>query len=545
MTDSPRWITFDMSKYSFAPAYELPQWPAAPRPMADEAHDIVIVGAGLAGLTLACDLAQRGVRAVLIDEDNTVGVRGASSRGICYAQKSLEIFERLGIYERIRSKGVSWSVGKTFSGSDLIWGFNLQANSVSRQPPFINLQQFYVEWFLVDRIHELGHVELRWKHQLQKLTSFDDHVCVDVNTPKGPYRLKAKWLIDATGVQSPIRTQLGLDAHPARSADRWCIADVRFKKPLPKERWTWINAPFNDDRCVWQHPMADDVWRMDYQMAEDADLDAISQPEVAAARLAEQLGPEVEIEFVWIGPYTYRDHLLDEMRHGRVFFIGDAAHVVCPFGARGGNTGIQDANNLGWKLTWVQRGWADETLLDSYQTERHPAAAENLKVTRRTTRFLAPRSPFEHLMRQAVVHLAREHAFARTLVNAGRMSVANDYVAHTGLPQGGVTVQNLALRWADGADGAVGADATRGKGDTTLMALLRDADSRALRLCFGGPASGRQPSDERCEWCLTVGPSAAPGVDLIDTGSALAKHLGVVGTTECLVRPDAYRERSN
>ena len=539
-----------MSKYSFAPAYELPQWPAAPRPMADETHVIVIVGAGLAGLTRACDLAQRGVRAVLIDEDNTVGVRGASSRGICYAQKSLEIFERMGIYERIRTKGVSWSVGKTFSGSDLIWGFNLQANSVSRQPPFINLQQFYVEWFLVDRIHELGHVELRWKHQLQKLTRFDDprfedHVCVDVNTPNGPYRLKAKWLIDATGVQSPIRTQLGLDAHPARSADRWCIADVRFKKPLPKERWTWINAPFNDDRCVWQHPMADDVWRMDYQMAEDADLEAISQPEVAAARLADQLGADVEIEFVWIGPYTYRDHLLDEMRHGRVFFIGDAAHVVCPFGARGGNSGIQDANNLGWKLTWVQRGWADETLLDSYQTERHPAAAENLKVTRRTTRFLAPRSPFEHLMRQAVVHLAREHAFARTLVNAGRMSVANDYVAHTGLPQGGVTVQNLALRWADGADGAVGADSTRGKGDTTLMALLRDADSRALRLCFGGPASGRQPSDERCEWCLTVGPSAAPGVDLIDTGSALATHLGVTGAAEVLVRPDAYRARSN
>ena len=280
-------------------------------------------------------------------------------------------------------------------------------------------------------------------------------------------------------------------------------------------------------------------------MTEDADLEAISQPEVAAARLAEQLGPDVEIEFVWIGPYTYRDHLLDEMRHGRVFFIGDAAHVVCPFGARGGNTGIQDANNLGWKLTWVQRGWADETLLDSYQTERHPAAAENLKVTRRTTRFLAPRSPFEHLMRQAVVHLAREHAFARTLVNAGRMSVANDYVAHTGLPQGGVTVQNLALRWADGADGAVGADSTRGTGDTTLMALLRDADSRSLRLCFGGPASGRQPSDERCEWCLTVGPSAAPGVDLIDTGSALATHLGVTGAAEVLVRPDAYRARSN
>lgn len=505
--------------FRFAPPYELPTWPAAPTPAQDETHDIVIVGAGLAGLTLACDLAQRGIHAVLLDEDDTVGVRGASSRGICYAQKSLEIFERLGTYPRIREKGVNWSVGKTFSGDEQVWSFNLQASSVSEQPPFINLQQFYVEWFLVDRLIELGGVDLRWKHAVQRITPGDDGVEVEVQSPGGAYRLHARWLIDASGVNSPIREQLGLDAHTSRNADRWCITDVRFTGKLAQERWTWIDAPFNEHRAVWQHPMADDVWRLDYQMAEADDPQTVGSPEVASQRLKAQLGQDIALEFVWIGPYHYRDHLLDQFRHGRVFFIGDAAHVVSPFGARGGNTGIQDANNLGWKLAWVLNGWADESLLDSYQAERHPAALQNLKVTRRTNRFLAPRSPFELLMRRAVVALAREHAFARSLVDSGRMSVANDYPPSAELPRGGVTVQNLPLRHVDGRK-------------TSLMQLLREADSRAVAFVFGAaPPSSPLAS-------LQV---LGVGTDVLDEGGLLAAHLGVHGPGVVIVRPDAYR----
>lgn len=515
----------DSPAYRFAPSYELPQWPAAPRPAGVETHDVVIVGGGLAGLTLACDLAQRGVRAVLLDDDDTVGVRGASSRGICYAQKSLEIFARLGIYERIRDKGVSWSVGNTFSGEHKVWSFNLQASSVSVQPPFINLQQFYVEWFLVDRIMALGGVELRWKHELQKLTPQADHVALEVRTPEGDYTLKARWLVDASGVHSPIRAQLGVEAHTStRSADRWCITDVRFKAPLPQERWTWVDAPFNEGRAVWQHPMADGVWRLDYQMPADASTEQMSDPAFASQRIQAQLGSDIELEFVWIGPYQYRDLLLDNFRHERIFSIGDAAHVVSPFGARGGNTGIQDANNLGWKLAWVLKGWAGDDLLDSYQDERHPAAAENLAVTRRTTRFLAPRSSAEMRLRRAVVSLARRHAFARTLVNAGRMSVANAYPPAKALPEGGVTVQNLPLQHADGRA-------------TTLMQLLREAGDQALCFCFGGAMPDATSDAMRT---LHV------GVDILDPQGQLAAHLGLspAAAAAVLVRPDAYRARA-
>lgn len=526
-----------MAEFKFAPPYALPEYPFQPPPELkgepSQRHPIVIVGAGPAGLTLACDLAQRGVRCVLIDEDHTVGVRGASSRGICYAQKTLEIMDRLGIGDRIVDKGVAWSLGRTFSGNEEVYHFNLQNLSVSRQPPFVNLQQFYIEWFLVDRIQALGLTDLRWHSRVSDVQPHDDHVVLQVQTPQGSYRLEADYLIDATGANSPIRQQLGLETHPSRSADRWCITDVRFRKPLPVERWTWVDAPFNQGRAVWQHLMADDVWRMDYQMSEDMDPAVISRPEVAAKRIRSQLGDDVEFEFVWIGPYQYRDHLLDDFRHGRVFFMGDSAHVVSPFGARGGNTGIQDAFNLGWKLALVNQGQAPDALLDSYSAERQPAAAENLRVTSRSARFLAPRSAAEHVLRRAVLKLARRHAFARPLVNTGRMSVANDYPPSAWLPQGSRTVQNLTLHDAQGQPRA-------------LMDLLRQG-TRFVGLWF----SPQPDQAQRARRALAAWPIDLYGIGhsdvlptLQDPQGVLAHHLGLdpggcTGTV-CLIRPDAY-----
>lgn len=523
-----------METYHFAPAYELPSWPfVAPPELGSDAvvrHGIVIVGAGPAGLTLACDLARRGVHAVLLDEDDTVGVRGASSRGICYAQKSLEIFERLGIYPRIAEKGITWSFGRTFSGDEEVYNFNLKTDSVSAQPPFVNLQQFYVEWFLVDRILELGCTDLRWKNRVTQVTPLADGVRIAVETPAGSYTIEADHLIDATGANSPIRTQLDIDAHPSRSTDRWCISDVRFKKPLPTERWTWVDAAFNEGRAVWQHLMGDGVWRIDYQMPEDCDTAHISKPEVAGARLREQLGPGVEFEFVWIGPYGYRDHLLDDFRHGRILFIGDAAHVVSPFGARGGNSGIQDAANLGWKLALVAQGLAGDALLDTYDAERRPAAVENLRVTSRSARFLAPRTPAEHTLRRAVVALASRYPFARGLVNTGRMSVANEYPAAPHLPEGGRSVQNLPLRRADGTP-------------VTLMDMLAEG-THCLALWHAPSRVQAQAAVDAMAWLplqlAAIGGDS--GLPTLQPDDALLRHLGIEAPGSlCLVRPDAYR----
>ena len=410
--------------------YTLPEFPFVTPPelsggaavASRQRYPLVIIGGGLAGLALACDLAERGVPAVVLDDDNTVGVRGASSRGIVYAQKTLELMDRLGIYERIRAKGAVWSVGKTLAGHDVVYEFDAGSASDSKQPPFINLQQFYLEWFMVDRIVELKRTDLRWQTRVTGYTQHDDHAVIEVDTPQGAYALEAAWVCDCSGVNSLVRDRLKIGMQQARGIDRWCISDVRFKEKLPVERWTWVEAPFNDNRAVWQHLMADDVWRMDFQMGPDTDLEYVSRHDVAAERIRRQLGADVEFELVWVGPYSYRAQLIEKFREGRTFFLGDSAHAMSPFGARGGNSGIQDAENLAWKLALVLSGRASESLLDSYHTERRPAAQFNIMTTRRTARFLQPESPAEKILRDAAISLAKEYPFARNLCNTGRLS---------------------------------------------------------------------------------------------------------------------------
>ncbi len=477
-------------EFSQGSGYQLPEYPFVEPPELKtgevKRHDIVIVGGGLAGLTLACALAQFGVKALLLDEDNTVGVKGASSRGICYAQKTLEIFKRLGLYDRIAAKGVQWSVGRTFAGHDEVYSFDLknqQTHNVSVQPPFINIQQFYVEGFLVEQIYQnkVGtadkpSVDLRWSHRITAFEQTGDFATLQLRTPAGSYTLEATHVVDCSGARSPFRAWCGVSVTAKKGDDRWCIADVRFKNPPAVERHTWIEAPFNENRAVWQHLMADGVWRIDYQMRPDADPEEVSREDVVRERINGQLGRKVdpnEYEIVWVGPYAYRSECLDQLRHGRVLFVGDAAHVVSPFGARGGNSGVQDADNLAWKLAAVVQRRAAPELLDSFHAERHEAAKHNVLVTNRTARFLRPLDGAERVFRSAAISLAKRHAFARQLVNTGRMSSPNVYsqtpACHS---SGGRPAQNVALTWIDG-------------GSAELTDLLTWARGNLLLLVFG------------------------------------------------------------
>ena len=469
----------------------------------------------------------------MLDDDNTIGVRGLASRGITYAQKSLEIFERLGIYDRVKAKGVEWSHGKTLADNDVVYSFDLAATRLSKQPPFINIQQFYIEWFLVDRIYELGSTDLRWSNKVIGVKESQDCIRLDVETPAGKYHLEADWVLDASGVNSPIREGLNLPIHPARGQDRWCISDIRFKLDAPLERWTWIEAPFNDNRAVWQLPMGDGVWRLDYQMDANADPDTVSNEAVVRSRLGQQLGADREFELVWVGPYAYRTQLLENMRHGRVFFLGDAAHVMSPFGGRGGNSGIQDAENLSWKLAMVLSGRAPEALLDSYHAERHPAAVHNIKTTSRTTRFLSPQSNAERVLRDAVIALAREFAFARPLVNTGRMSVAFQYDASPLTTDGGSTVQNVPLASAEGQQGSL-LDLFAGDHFLAVWFSEHGLTPKQMKI-----VKLLQTDETNLRWCV-YSTNGRGSRELVDNGGKLKHALGVTKDCVCLVRPDMH-----
>ena len=383
-------------------------------------HPVVIVGAGPVGMTLALDLAQQNMPVVVLDDDDKLS---AGSRAICFAKRTLEIWDRLGLGDAMVAKGVSWNVGKVFFRDASVYSFDLLGESGHRRPAFINLQQYYAEGFLSDAVAQASQIDVRWHSRVVGLANEADGVTLTVETPEGTYAINADYVVACDGSRSTVRTLLGLESKGQTFRDRFLIADVKMSAPFPSERWFWFDPPFHPNQSVLLHRQPDNVWRIDFQLGWDADPEAENKPEHVRPRVQALLGPDAEFEFEWISVYTFACMRMERFRHGRVVFAGDSAHLVSPFGARGANSGVQDADNLGWKLGLVARGDAPDALLDSYAIEREYAADENILNSTRATDFITPKSEISRMFRDAVLELAKDHPFARKLVNSGRLSV--------------------------------------------------------------------------------------------------------------------------
>ena len=380
---------------------------------------VVVVGAGPVGLAAAIDLAQQDIPVVVLDDDCTLSV---GSRAICFAKRTLEILDRLGCGERAVQKGVSWNLGKIFFHEEMVYEFNLLPETGHRRPAFINLQQYYLEGYLFERAGELPLIDVRWKNKVTGVTQHKDGVELTVDTPDGPYTLQCDYLVAADGARSPVRGFCGLESKGQTFRDRFLIADVKMKADFPSERWFWFDPPFHPNQSVLLHRQPDNVWRVDFQLGWDADPIAEKQPEKVIPRIKALLGEDADFELEWVSIYTFSCLRMDKFRHGRIFFAGDSAHGVSPFGARGANSGLQDADNLAWKLKLVIDGNAPDALLDTYGQEREFAADENLLNSTRATDFITPKSEVSRCFRDAALRLARDYDFARRLVNSGRLS---------------------------------------------------------------------------------------------------------------------------
>ena len=384
---------------------------------------VVIVGAGPVGLCCAIDLALHGVKAIVIDDNNTVS---AGSRAICYAKRTLEILDRLGCGDAVVDRGVGWRVGKVFVGDRLAYQFDLLPEDGHRRPAFVNLQQYHLEEALLARLSALGG-EVRWKNRCAGVMQDDDGVTLEVESPGGTYRLRADRVIAADGARSTVREAMGLAFPGQVFNDRFLIADVRMTGDFPTERWFWFDPPFHRHQSVLLHRQADDVWRIDFQLGPDADAEDERRPERVLPRLHAMLGSERPFTLEWVSVYTFQCRRLARFVHDRVIFVGDAAHQVSPFGARGCNGGIQDADNLCWKLARVVKAESPASLLASYDHERGQAADENILNSTRSTDFITPKSDMSRVFRDSVLALAAQHEFARRLVNSGRLSLPARY----------------------------------------------------------------------------------------------------------------------
>ncbi len=407
-----------MPRYSYKPFGYTPPPEVSGKP-APRRYPVAIVGAGPTGLSMAIDLALRGVPSVVLDDNDVVSV---GSRAICWAKRTLEIFDRLGVGERMVEKGVTWKIGRVFHGDREIYSFDLLPEQGHKMPAFINLQQYYVEQYLVERALEFPDlIDLRFRNRVVGTTKLPDGAAANVETPDGPYRLEADYLLACDGGKSAVRSSLGLEFGGRLFEERFLIADIELKADFPSERRFWFEPTFHAGQSALLHKQPDNIYRIDLQLGWDADPEVERRPENVRPRIERVLGRS-DFEIDWVSVYAFQCRRLERFVHDRVIFVGDSAHIVSPFGARGGNGCVQDVDNLGWKLAAVVKGQAGQRLIESYNDERIRGADENIAHSSRATNFMTPKSAMEKMLRDEVLNLAADMEFARKLVNSGRLS---------------------------------------------------------------------------------------------------------------------------
>lgn len=486
--------------YDYKPfPYVSPPGLSAPEPR----HDVVIVGAGPIGLAMALELARWGVASVVVDDNDVVSV---GSRAICWSKRSLETLDRLGIGERCVEKGVTWKVGRTFHRDTEVFSFDLLPEDGHKMPAFVNLQQYYVEEYLAEAALAHPLVDVRFKNRVVGVDQAKGRVAIE--TPEGGYALEAEYVLACDGAKSPMREMLGLDFDGELFEERFLIADIEMEADFPSERRFWFEPTFHPGQSALLHKQPDNIYRIDLQLGWDADPEVERQPARVIPRIEKVVGHS-DFRLDWVSVYTFQCRRLERFVHDRVIFVGDSAHIVSPFGARGGNGGLQDVDNLGWKLAEVLKGAGDDGLLASYDRERQFGADENLGNSARATKFMTPADGIERLFRDETLRLAGKVEFARAWVNSGRLSVPCVY------PGGGPDTHDL----PDGTrPGAVAPDAPLGEG------WLSERLGRGWVVLGVGCAP---PEVARCE-----------GIALAAEGHIARRYLGTADAAVYLVRPD-------
>jgi 3-(3-hydroxy-phenyl)propionate hydroxylase len=486
-------------------------------------HPVIVVGAGPVGMTLALDLASRGLRPVLVDDADRIG---EGSRGICWSKRTLEIFDRLGVADRMLEKGVVWQKGRVFLADREVYEFDLLPEGGHKMPAFINLQQYYVEQELAAAIEQNEAIDLRWRNRITSLEPRQDGAVISIDTPDGPYRMSCDWLLACDGARSSCRELMHLAFEGEAFEDRFLIADVRMTAAFPTERWFWFDPPFHSGQSALLHKQPDDIWRIDLQLGPDADPDDERRPERVVPRIHRMLGHS-DFELEWVSVYRFQCRRLPRFMHDRIIFAGDAAHQVSPFGARGANSGIQDAENLAWKLAAVIAGTATRALLDTYELERGQAADENIRHSTRSTDFIAPRTTAERLLRNAALDLAGHTGFAKRFINSGRLSVPTVYDTPLSMPDSDGFAGQARL-------GAPVPDAPVATIDGRRGWLLEHlVANQCLALRWGDASAGPEVGSTALHWLVI-------GRDLIDVDGILARRFDATRGAVYLLRPDQH-----
>ena len=509
---------------------------------------VVIVGAGPIGLLTAIDLARFGVASIVLEQELQVS---HGSRAIVLTRRSLEILQQAGVERRFTDKGLPWAYGRSYYRGREVYRMVMPHDDDDRFLPGLNLQQQYIEQYLLEHCERSGLIDVRWGEKVTGIAQDAQGVRLSIDTPDGEYELRAPWVVAADGGRSTLRRLCGLRMEGRSYAGNFVIADIRARIDRPTERLCFFDPDWNPGNNVLVHRQPDDLWRIDYRLPDDETPEQALEPARLNQRIDAVLGmigARVPWQLDWATVYTANTLTLGDYVQGRVLFAGDAAHLLPIFGVRGCNTGLQDADNLAWKLAFVVRGWSSPALLASYSDERVRAAREICEEGGRSTRFMTPPTAGARTMRDAVLSLTLSEDFPKDLLH-WRTSRPHDYLhsplnsdraadaAFTGGIGCGAPARNVRLGPDDFLFDRIGAGAgfhlfvfTGDAGpDAGSQALLRAA--AAMPFPVLGVVIGPGAASRRC---------AHAQLYIDDDESRIARRYDAGPGTAYLLRPDLH-----
>ncbi len=528
-------LYFDYCHYPFRAPVELD----GARPC----HPLIIAGAGPVGLTAALALARLGVASVVVEKKNTVN---DGSRAICVSRYSYETLQQLGVVAPFAAKGLGWTSGRCYFRDQQIYRFSMPHSEDERFLPMYNIQQQYIEQYLIDAAAEFpGLIDIRWLSEVVAVQQDEAGVELDIVTPQGHYPLRGQYLLAADGARSSVRNLLGLRLNGRNLPGNYVIADIRMDHHFPTERRSFFESSANPEATILIHRQPDNIWRVDWQVAPGADLEAaVAEANVRerVAAILAMIGHKGGWELEWWSIYTANTLCLDDYRHGRVLFIGDSGHIVPIFGVRGLNNGIADAANAAWKLAYTLQGRAGAGLLDSFTPERRGATLDVFRNAGKSSRFMTPPTRGYSLMRKAVLELAQTEEFARPFADPRQVQpwiyaaspLTSSEVPGDMFPAGpppGAPLQNVRLGEDDFLLDHVGMA-------FTVLYFPADAERDAV---VAGLVSSLRVVDPGLRVLVVAGEKALAGAECLpDPGHHLADRYGAEPGTLYLVRPDRH-----
>ncbi|MBB6170687.1 pentachlorophenol monooxygenase/3-(3-hydroxy-phenyl)propionate hydroxylase [Nocardiopsis mwathae] len=508
------------------------------------APPVLVAGAGPVGLCTALTLARFGVPTLVLEAAEERGgdyFRMTGSKAICFQRDVLDAFDRLGVAAPLIAEGVTWTTARTYYRHHEVRTVTFPAmGGEVRLPPWINISQARVEQELLRRAAADPLVEIRYRHEVTGLRQDADGVTVEAATPDGAVAARGTHLVGADGPHSTVRRLLGVGFPGESFADRFLICDIRADLPFPNERRFFFDPEWNPGRQVLVHQCPDSTWRIDWQVPDGYDIDAERATGALDTRIRKIVG-EQPYEIVWSSVYRFHERCAESFRRDRVFLAGDAAHLYAPFGARGLNSGVHDAENLGWKLACARRvsPAAAERLLGSYHDERWAAAQENLRVTGDTMRFLVPHGEADSRRRRETLERAVTDPAARDRIDSGKLAEPYWYPDSplTTPPEVAEPIPTEAGRPRPPVPGVICPDGPArepgGAGVTRLRRLL--GPGFTLLTADAGRARALAAAAEGLPVAV-----AAHALDDIDVDGALAEALRAGTGTVHVVRPDAH-----